>query len=87
MNKYALNGLYENLRLVCYQLPSFLNDFENESRIKTELERKISVKIKESIKNSISSVFDSTELVYKLLNAEEESDFQEIIGADDGRLD
>lgn len=87
MEKLALEKLYNNLRLVCYQLPCFLSDFENDCFIKNDIDKQTSNKIKQSIKKSISTIYDSTELVYNLLNSEEESDFQIIPGADDGRLD
>ena len=87
MNKDALNSLYENMRLVCYQLPNFISDFENEFRNKTDLDGKILDSVKESVKTCMSVAFDSTELIYKLINAENDLEIQDIIRVDDGRLD
>ena len=58
MNKDALNSLYENMRLVCYRLPNFLGDFENEFRNKTKLDGKTLDSVKESLKNCMSVTFD-----------------------------
>ncbi len=87
MNKDALNSLYENMRLVCYQLPNFISDFENEFRNKTVLDGKILDSVKESVKTCMSVAFDSTELIYKLVNAEDDLEIQDIIRVEDGRLD
>ena len=87
MNKDALDSLYENMRLICYQLPNFLSDFENEFSTKSDQERKILESVKESVKNCMSMTFDSTELIYKLVNAEDDLGIQDIIRVEDGRLD
>ena len=87
MNTDILNRLYENLRIICYQLPNFLSDFENEFTSKTDLDRKVLDTVKEAVKGCMSVTFDSTELIYNLLNAEDDLEVQEIIRMDDGRLD
>jgi len=86
-NKGALNSLYKSMCLICYQLPNFLSDFENEFSNKDDLDRKILHSVKETIKSCMSVTFDSTELVHNLVNAEDDLDILDIIRVDDGRLD
>lgn len=76
-NQNALNNLYENLRLVCYQFPNYLSDFENEYYSKTDLDKKISEAVKEKLKTCLTDTFNSTELVYNIINAETDN---EVIG-------
>ena len=76
-NKDALNNLYENLRLVCYQFPNFLSDFQNEYYAKTDLDKKISEAIRVKLKTCLTDTFNSTDLVYNIINAETDN---EIIG-------
>jgi len=73
-NRQALEKLYENLRLVCYQLPNFISDFENEYYAKTDLDKKISEAVQESLKTCLSDVFDSADLVYNNLCAEDDAE-------------
>ncbi len=73
-NRQALENLYENMRLVCYQLPNFLADFENEYYAKTDLDKKISEAVQESLKTCLSDVFDSADLVYNILCAEDDAE-------------
>jgi len=76
-NKDALNNLYENLRLGCYQFPNFLSDFQNEYYAKTDLDKKISEAVKDSLKTCLTDTFNSTDLLYNIINAETDN---EIIG-------
>ena len=80
-NKDALNNLYENLRLVCYQLPNFLSDFENEYYAKTDLDKKISAVVKQKLKTCLADTFNSTELVYNVLNSDDDSEILSLIEA------
>ncbi len=81
-NKDALNNLYENLRLVSYQLPNFLSDFENEYYAKTDLDKKISEAVKQKLKTCLADTFNSTELVYNVLNSDDDSEILSLIEAE-----
>ena len=82
-NKDALNNLYENLRLVCYQFPNYLSDFDNEYYAKTDLDNKISAAVKEKLKTCLADAFNCTDLVYNIINAE--SDHEIINFLEDAR--
>jgi hypothetical protein len=71
-NRLALEKLYSNLRLTCYQFPSFLSDIENDYYVKTESDQKILKSIKDSLKSCIDNSFDSANLLYSILNNENE---------------
>jgi hypothetical protein len=71
-NQLALEKLYENLRLVCYQLPNFLSDIENEFYPKTESDRIIISSIKNSLQKCIDNIFDAANLLCEILNDEDE---------------
>jgi len=73
-NKDALNNIYENLKLVCYQFPNYLSDFENEYYAKTDLEKKISEAVKEKLKTCLANTLNSTDLVYNILNSEDDGE-------------
>lgn len=81
-NKDALNNLYDNLRLVCYQLPNFLSDFENEYYAKTDLDKKISAAVKQKLKTCLADTCNSTELVYNVLNSDDDSEILSLIEAE-----
>ena len=73
-NRAALEKLYENLRLTCYQFPNFLSDIENEYYVKTETDKKIMESIRGSLKNCIDNSFESANLLYTILNYENDLD-------------
>jgi hypothetical protein len=81
-NQIALDKLYENLRLVCYQFPNYLSDFENEYYAKTYLDKKISETIKETLKTCLADTFNSTELVYNILNSDDDREILSFIEAE-----
>ena len=81
-NKDALNNLYENLRLVSYQLPNFLSDFENEYYAKTNLDKKIRAAVKQKLKTCLADTFNSTELVYNVLNSDDDSEILSLTEAE-----
>lgn len=81
-NKDALNNLYENLRLVCYQFPNYLSDLENEYYAKTDLDKKICEAVKEKLKTCLTDAFNSTELVYNILNSDDDSEILSFIEAE-----
>ena len=70
-NKQALEKLYENLRLTCYQFPNFLSDIENEYYAKTESDKNIINSVRESLKTCINNSFDTADLLYRILNDED----------------
>ncbi len=70
-NRLALEKLYENVRLTCYQLPNFLSDIDNEYYAKTDSEKKIISTIKNSLKNCIDSSFEAANLIYTILNGDD----------------
>ncbi len=82
-NEDALNNLYENLRLVCYQLPHFISDFNNEFLINTETDKQINEAIKELLKTNLADAFISSELIFNLINAEDDSEIQSLIEAEE----
>jgi len=67
-NRLALEKLYENLRLTCYQFPNFLSDIENEFYAKSDSDKKIIQTIRGSLKNCINNAFDTANLLYSILN-------------------
>jgi len=81
-NQISLEKLYENLSLVCYQLPNYLSDFENEYYAKTDLDKKISEAVKDSLKTCLADTFNSTELVYNILNSDDDSEILSFIEAE-----
>jgi len=70
-NRLALEKLYENLRLTCYQFPNFLSDIENEYYAKTDSDKELMNSIKDSLKNCIDSSFNTANLLYSILNEDD----------------
>lgn len=73
-NEDALNNLYENMRLVCYQLPNFLSNFENEFFVKSNLDKQIFEVVRESLKTNLADSYISYELISNIINAEDDNE-------------
>lgn len=70
--RLALEKIFENLRLSCYQFPNFLSDFENEFYPKSESDKKIIKSIRSSVQTCIDNIFDAANLLDQILNEEDE---------------
>ena len=71
-NRLALEKIYKNLRLGCYQFPNFLSDFENEFYPKTESDRIIISSIRNSLQKCIDDIFDTFNALCEILNDEDD---------------
>lgn len=78
-NIETLNKLYESLKLLCYQLPHFMSDFDNEFLKKSEIEKTIAYIVQEELKTSIADVFNAAELVFNIINTDDEAELESLL--------
>jgi hypothetical protein len=78
-NEDALGRLYESLKLLCYQLPHFISDFDNEFTKKSETEKLVFNKVQEELKSCMADVFNNAELVYNILNSDDEAELRSLV--------
>ena len=78
-NTKALNNLYESLKLLCYQLPHFMSDFDNEFTKKSETEKLIFNKVQEELKTCMADVFNTADLVFNVTNTEDETELRSLL--------
>ena len=81
-NQIALNAIYENVKFICDQWAHFTSDFENEFFIKTELDKQISETIKESLKTNLADAYITSELIFNIINAEDDTEILRFIEAE-----
>lgn len=78
-NIETLNKLYDSLKLLCYQLPHFMSDFDNEFSKKSETEKAIFYRVQEELKTCIADVFNTADLVYNIINADDETELKSLL--------
>ena len=81
-NQDALEKHYSNVKLICNQWSHFTTDFGNEFFIKTELDKQIFEAVRESIKTNLADAFISSELIFNIINAEDDSEILRLIEAE-----
>jgi len=74
MDRNALNEVYENIGLICYQWTHFISDFENEFSKKSELDRAVYETVKETLETNLADTYTTSELIFNIINAEEDSE-------------
>lgn len=78
-NIEILNKLYESLKLLCYQLPHFMSDFDNEFLKKSEIEKAIAYRVQEELKSCIADVFNAAEIVFNIINSDDEVELKSLL--------
>lgn len=78
-NTEALNNLYESLKLLCYQLPHFMSDFDNEFTKKSETEKLVFNKVQAGLKICMADVFNTADLVFNVINTEDETELRSLL--------
>ena len=73
-NEKALNAIYENVKYICDQWAHFTSDFENDFFIKSKLDKQIFLAVKESLKINLANTNISSELIFNIFNAEDDSE-------------
>lgn len=73
-NEDALERLYSNVKLICNQVTHFISDFDNEFLIKAELDKQIFEAVNESLKTNLADSYISSELIFNIVNAEDETE-------------
>ncbi len=73
-NQDVLEKLNSNVNLICNQWTHFISDFENEFSIKSKLDKQISETVKESMKTCLADSYISSELIFNLINAEDDNE-------------
>jgi hypothetical protein len=68
----VLSKQLENIRYLCYQLIHYQSDFKNDFPIKTENDKEISESITELFNTLQNDAFASADLIYEMLNNEDE---------------
>ena len=78
-NAETLNKLYQSLKLLCYQLPHFISDFDNEFTKKSETEKLIFNKVQEELKSCMADVFNTAEIVFNIINSDDEEELKDLL--------
>ncbi len=73
-NIEALNKLYESLKILCYQFPNFISDFEIDFINKSETEKFVFSKVHADLKVCLSDLFNTSDLVFNIINSDDEAE-------------
>ena len=82
-NIEALNKLYENLKLLCYQFPNFISDFEIGFVKKSEIEELIFCQVQADLKVCLSDLFNASDLLFNIINSDDETELNALLNPSD----
>lgn len=82
-NIETLNKLYDSLKLLCYQFPNFISDFEIGFIKKAEIEKFIFSKVQIELKICMEDVFNTSDLVFNIINSDDEAELLILIQGQD----
>lgn len=85
-NIETLNKLYESLKLLCYQFPNFISDFEIEFIKKTDDEKFIFNRVQTELKNCLSDLFNTSEIVFNIINSDNVMNLNQLLTTIDGGM-
>jgi len=85
-NQDVLEKLNSNVNLICNQWTHFISDLENEFSIKSKLDKQTSEAVKESLKTNLADAFISSELIFNIINAEDDSEVISFIEAEQSEV-
>lgn len=85
-NIETLNKLYESLKLLCYQFPNFISDFEIEFIKKTDDEKFIFNRVQTELKNCLSDLFNTSEIVFNIINSDNVMNLNQLLNTIDGGM-
>ena len=80
-NIEALNKLYESLKLLCYQFPNFISDFEIGFIKKSEIEKLIFNQVQAELKICLSNLFNTSDLIFNIINSDDEGEINSLFNS------
>ncbi len=82
-NIEALNKLYDSLKLLCYQFPNFISDFEIGFTKKSDIEKFIFIKVQTELKFCLSDLFNASDLLFNIINSDDETELNALLNTSD----
>ena len=73
-NEDLLKTIYENVKYICDKWDHLTSDFEKGFFIKSKLDKQIFEAVKESLKNNLTDAYISSELIFNVINAEDDAE-------------
>jgi hypothetical protein len=75
----TLNKLYDSLKLLCYQFPVFISDFDIGFIKKSETEKLVFDRVHTKLKNCMTDVFYTSEIVFNIINSDDETELNSLL--------
>jgi len=80
-NIETLNKLYESLKLLCYQFPVFISDFDIGFIKKSEIEKLVFNQVQTELKICLSNLFNTSDLIFNIINSDDEGEINSLLNS------
>ena len=80
-NLETLNKLYESLKLLCYQFPVFISDFDIDFIKKSEIEKLVFNQVQTELKICLSNLFNTSDLIFNVINSDDEGEINSLFNS------
>jgi len=80
-NIETLNKLYESLKLLCYQFPVFISDFDIGFIKKSEIEKLVFNQVQTELKICLSNLFNTSDLIFNIINSDDEGEINFLLNS------
>ena len=80
-NLETLNKLYESLKILCYQFPVFISDFDIDFIKKSEIEKLVFNQVQTELKICLSNLFNTSDLIFNIINSDDEGEINSLLNS------
>ena len=78
-NIETLNKLYESLKLLCYQFPVFISDFDIGFIKKSESDQLVFNKVQSELKNCMLDIFNTSDMLFNIISSDDETELNTLL--------
>ena len=78
-NLETLNKLYESLKLLCYQFPIFISDFDIGFIKKSESDQLVFNKVQSELKNCMLDIFNTSDMLFNIISSDDETELNTLL--------
>jgi len=78
-NIETLNKLYESLKLLCYQFPVFISEFDIGFIKKSESDQLVFNKVQSELKNCMLDIFNTSDMLFNIISSDDETELNTLL--------
>jgi len=69
------------LKILCYQFPVFISDFDIDFIKKSEIEKLVFNQVQTELKICLSNLFNTSDLIFNIINSDDEGEINSLLNS------